>query len=114
MATGMEEPVMDLKGVRPPRTVGTIACDLFSDEQGKISSARVLLTTWLGVIAVAAWTSPEEPFWPVAGSIALGLLGWAAGPRIASYLFPQLGEAARAAAEAVRNRKSKSSSDDFS
>lgn len=76
--------------------------DLFNDERGNISSARVFFGVWTLIIVWAAWHDPAEAFWPLAASVMLGLLSWAAGPRIAQYLAPQVGAAAKATADAVK------------
>jgi hypothetical protein len=78
--------------------------NLFNDERDRLSSARVFFTLWTGIVMYAAWHPPAEAFWPVAASVLIGLLSWAAGPRIAQYLAPQAGAAAKAAADAVKKR----------
>lgn len=77
--------------------------DLFNDEKGNISSARVFFAAWSVLVAYASWHPPAEAFWPLAASVLIGLLSWAAGPRIAQYLAPQVGAAAKATADAVKD-----------
>lgn len=75
---------------------------LFNDEKGRLSAARVFFFCWSVLIAFAAWHEPAEAFWPLATSVLIGLLSWAAGPRIAQYLAPQVGAAAQATAESIK------------
>ncbi len=81
---------------------------LLRDEQGNRSSARVLLgvtlTFTLGLIALASYARLDVPgpVWPLLTSIIIALVAWAAGPRVAQYVGPQAGAAARGVAEAVR------------
>jgi len=72
--------------------------DLLKDETGSWSSARCAfwLVTIFALVVIAwdaaspAFTVPE-PGYTLLGAI-FGVVGvWAAGPRIASYLGPQLG-----------------------
>jgi hypothetical protein len=68
---------------------------MFSDETGHLSSARMFFGLWSLIVVYAAWQNPNDAFWPVAGSVLVGLLAWAAGPRIARYFGPQLGAIAQ-------------------
>lgn len=77
--------------------------NVFSDERGNWSAARVFFMLWTAIVVWASWYRPAEAFWPVAATVMLGLLSWAAGPRIAQYLAPQVGAAAQATAAAVRD-----------
>lgn len=77
---------------------------VFSDEKGNISAARIFFAVWTVIIIWAAWHGPAEAFWPLAASVMIGLLSWAAGPRIAQYLAPQVGRVASAAAEAAKKQ----------
>lgn len=72
------------------------------DETGGKSSARLLLVVWtiLSAAVVARlifWWPKEFPVEVVGliltflSGIELGLIGWAGGARIASYLMPQIG-----------------------
>lgn len=78
---------------------------LFRDEKGDVSAARVYLAAWLVVIAVAAWVHPAEAFWGVAVSVALGLISWAAGARIAQYIAPSIGEAGKTLVNLLKKDK---------
>jgi hypothetical protein len=75
---------------------------VFKDEKGQLSAARVFLGVWTLIVVWAAYHGPAEPFWPLAASVMIGLVSWAAGPRIAQYLAPQAGAAARATADAIK------------
>lgn len=81
---------------------------LFHDEQGDWSMARVLcfmalvFTFWLIVEASVGGVSVPSPVWALLTSVDLALIGWAAGPRIARYLLPQVGAAAVGVASAAR------------
>ena len=77
---------------------------LWHDEKGNVSAARVFFAVWTVVVCVAAWRAPADPFWPMATSVLLGLLSWAAGPRIAQYLAPQISGAAKATADALKEK----------
>ena len=78
------------------------------DERGSRSSARVLLIGALlfaGALIVLdslAWNVPGLAY-VLMGTVCTGLLAWAAGPRIAQYVGPQLGGVAAAVATAARN-----------
>lgn len=80
----------------------------FRDEQGDKSLARVLcLGALLFTFAIIVWdtNSPVEvpgAVWALLTSIDLALIGWAAGPRLARYLFPQVGAAAQGVASASK------------
>lgn len=78
---------------------------LFRDEKGEVSAARVYLAAWLCVISVAAWVHPAEAFWGVAVSVALGLISWAAGARIAQYIAPSIGEAGKTLVSMLKKDK---------
>ncbi len=77
------------------------------DERGSRSSARLLLIGALlfaGALIVLdslAWNVPG-PAYVLMGTVCTGLLAWAAGPRIAQYVGPQLGGVAAAVAAAAR------------
>lgn len=75
---------------------------VFTDEKGRLSAARVFFAAWTLIVCWAAWHNPAPAFWPLAASVMIGLLSWAAGPRIAEYLAPQAGAAARATADALK------------
>lgn len=72
------------------------------DEQGNLSMARALLLASLAMtfilIALDTFSSQEvpAPAYALLGTIFTGLLAWAAGPRIAQYVGPQMGSVASA------------------
>lgn len=79
----------------------------FHDEQGDWSLARVLCVVAIGftlAIIVAACMGCDVPnaAWALLTSLDLALVGWAAGPRIARYLLPQVGAAAAGVASAAQ------------
>ena len=80
---------------------------VFRDEKGNVSMARVAVAYWLALCgyAVAAalhGARPDNAVWAVLSGVAVALVSWAAGPRIAQYLAPQAGATAQAAAQALR------------
>lgn len=77
---------------------------LFCDEKGSLSAARIFFAVWTGIVVWAAWHDPAEAFWPLAASVMIGLLSWAAGPRIAQYLAPQVGKVASAVGTAAKKQ----------
>ena len=70
---------------------------ILSDEKGNPSAARVLLVATLAFIAAIIvvdsllWATVPNAAYALLGTIATGLLGWTAGPRIAQYILPQIG-----------------------
>lgn len=78
--------------------------ELFNDERGHLSAARVFFAIWTLIVIWAAWHDPADAFWPVSASVLIGLLSWAGGPRIAQYLAPQVGAAAKATADAIKEK----------
>ena len=84
--------------------------DYLTDERGSRSSARLLLICSLVFDAVlivldSIWWSVPDPAYVLLGTIDMGLLAWAAGPRIAQYVGPQIGAVAAGIAAAA-GRKS--------
>jgi len=81
--------------------------EILTDEQGSLSTARVLLTASMIFIAViivldsTIWDVPE-PAYVLLGSWGIGLLAWAGGPRVAQYLAPQVGAVASGIAQAAK------------
>jgi len=84
--------------------VWSVLADLFSDERGRVSAARVFFGIWTAIVVWAAWHEAADAFWPVASAVLIGLLSWAAGARIAQYIAPQIGSAASATAFAIREK----------
>ena len=82
--------------------------EIFCDERGKPSAARIFLATTMaftGLIIVLdsiVWDVPE-PAYALLGSLGIGLLAWTAGPRMAAYIGPQVGAVASGIAQAVKN-----------
>lgn len=67
---------------------------LFRDESGKVSMSRVLLAFWTVVIVTLLFwhiTWMTQPVLTFFSSVYLFLAGWAAGPRLAQYVFPSIG-----------------------
>lgn len=69
---------------------------LFRDERGKVSLARVLLFVvviyTLGLVAADSFIAlgVGGAVWSMLSGMVVVFVGWAAGPRLAQYLFPQL------------------------
>jgi hypothetical protein len=82
---------------------------LFRDERGNLSAARILLTAWLSLAAGIVIFRPtaENAVLALLSGIALPLIAWAAGPRIAQYIGPQAGAVAAGVGASVRNAISK-------
>lgn len=80
---------------------------LFKDEKGRWSAARVFLAAWLGNAAAYIWWRPDSPSLGLVltffSGVALPLIVWTAGPRIAEYLAPQVGAVTGAVAESARS-----------
>ena len=82
--------------------------DLLRDERGTVSAARtfllgVLLFTGTIIVLDSIILAVPEIAYPLLGSLNVGLLAWAGGPRVAQYLAPQIGAAAAGIAKAVRS-----------
>jgi len=81
--------------------------EILRDERGVPSAARTFLfaslvfTAVLIVLDSTIWTVPESVY-TLLGSLDIGLLAWAAGPRVAQYLGPQVGAVASGIAQAVK------------
>ena len=82
--------------------------EILRDERGSLSAARsfllgaLLFTGALIVLDSMIWDVPEVVY-TLLGSIGMGLLAWAGGPRVAQYLGPQIGAVTAGIAKAVRN-----------
>ena len=72
------------------------------DEQGSWSSARIGM--WVNLFfmyAYIVWTATPSPVVMSAlSAVEMTFMGWAAGPRIAQYLLPQIGAIAQSIAAA--------------
>jgi len=81
--------------------------EIFKDERGTPSAARVFLATtmtftaFIIIIDSIIWDVPE-PAYALLGSIGVGLLAWTAGPRMAAYIAPQIGAVASGIAQAAK------------
>ena len=81
---------------------------ILRDERGSLSAARTFLlaslifTAVLIVLDSTVWTVPESVD-TLLGSLDIGLLAWAGGPRVAQYLAPQVGAVASGIAQAVKS-----------
>ena len=79
----------------------SMIAQLLSDEKGKLSAARALLvgslffTGALILFDIVLWGDVSNAIYALLGTIFTGLLAWAAGPRIAQYLLPQIGAVAQ-------------------
>jgi hypothetical protein len=79
---------------------------VIEDERGRISSARCLLWVWslfsLALVALA-WRTVGNPVLAFLSGVEVALIAWAAGPRIAQYLGPQVAATAGAVGQSVRD-----------
>lgn len=65
--------------------------------------ARTLLLVQLFYVnASAALSSPAPEWWAFNGTLIVGLVAWAAGPRGLQYLGPQIAAAGKAIGAAAR------------
>mgnify|MGYP003151528703 CR=1 FL=1 len=81
--------------------------EILSDERGTVSAARtfllgVLLFTGAIIVLDSLILAVPEIAYTLLGSLNVGLLAWAGGPRVAQYLAPQIGSVAAGIAKAVR------------
>ena len=80
--------------------------EILTDERGSLSSARTFLLASLvfsGMLIVldsTIWEVPEV-IYTLLGRLDIGLLAWAAGPRVAQYLGPQVAGVASGIAKAI-------------
>jgi len=81
--------------------------EILTDERGNLSAARTFLfgslafTGTLIVLDSMVWDVPE-PAYALLGSLVIGLVAWAGGPRVAQYLAPQVGAVASGIAQAAK------------
>tara|TARA_R100001086_G_scaffold246115_1_gene177925 strand:- start:299 stop:610 length:312 start_codon:yes stop_codon:yes gene_type:complete len=81
--------------------------NILKDERGTPSAARTFLlgclvfTAVLIVLDSTIWDVPEVAY-TLLGSLGVGLLAWAGGPRMAQYVGPQVGAVASGIAQAVK------------
>lgn len=95
----------------PERRTDRSLRTLLQDETGAWSAARCFLAAWLlNAIVYVWWASlrsggPPPEFGLVltfCTGVALPLVVWAAGPRIAQYLGPMIGATTAAVADAAK------------
>lgn len=96
---------------------------LIEDEKGKLSAARIGLWITVGVslvnFGVDVWLTLVDgkaripnTVYALEGTMFTVFAAWAAGPRIAQYLGPQVGQIASGIAAAVRDTRLPSKTDD--
>jgi hypothetical protein len=81
--------------------------ELVEDERGRLSTARTLLWGWTAYSAAflaVTWATVGNAVLAFLSTVEVALITWAAGPRIAQYLAPQVGRAADAVGQALRDR----------
>jgi hypothetical protein len=89
--------------------------ELIEDEKGALSTARcglwvtvvvALLTVWTDIY-LTVWTTivarVPNPAYALEATMFTVFAAWAAGPRIAQYIGPQIGAASAAVASATRD-----------
>ena len=84
-----------------------IISEILKDERGSFSAARTFLfgsLVFTGTIIVldSMVLAVPEIAYTLLGSLNVGLVAWAGGPRVAQYLAPQIGSVAAGIAKAVR------------
>jgi hypothetical protein len=81
--------------------------ELVEDERGRLSTARSLLWGWsiysLCFLSLT-WATVSNGALSFLSAVEVALIAWAAGPRIAQYLGPQVGAAAAAVGQALREK----------
>jgi len=82
--------------------------EILVDERGTVSAARtfllgVLLFTGTIIVLDSIILAVPEIAYTLLGSLNVGLVAWAGGPRVAQYLAPQIGSVAAGIAKAVRS-----------
>lgn len=90
--------------------------DLVKDERGALSSARcglwVTVVLALVTVSIDVWltvhgakVSIPNTAYALEGTMFTVFASWAAGPRIAQYIGPQIGQVASGIASAVRSNR---------
>ena len=87
-----------------------ILSEILKDERGSFSAARTFLfgsLVFTGTIIVldSLMLGVPEIAYTLLGSLNIGLVAWAGGPRVAQYLAPQIGAVASGIAQAVKSPK---------
>jgi hypothetical protein len=85
-----------------------ILSEILKDERGSFSAARTFLfgsLVFTGTIIVldSIMLAVPEIAYTLLGSLNVGLVAWAGGPRVAQYLAPQIGAVASGIAQAVKS-----------
>ena len=81
--------------------------EMLSDERGNLSAARTFLcashifTGALIVFDSTVWEVPGAAY-TLLGSLVVGLVAWAGGPRVSQYLAPQVGAVASGIAKSIK------------
>lgn len=72
------------------------------DEQGAWSSARIGLWSVMGFSGwyIVSHDKPDTAVLSLLGSVLIGFMAWAGGPRAMQYLGPQIGAVAQGIAQA--------------
>ena len=85
---------------------------LFADEKGNLSSARVLL--WLVILYLfrvieghLTGIPVDSAVWAILTTTILAFTSWAAGPRLAAYLVPQIGGVASSLGQALKRKENR-------
>jgi hypothetical protein len=84
-----------------------VISEILKDERGSFSAARTFLfgsLVFTGTIIVldSLMLGVPEIAYTLLGSLNVGLVAWAGGPRVAQYLAPQVGAVASGIAKAVK------------
>ena len=87
-----------------------VLSEILKDERGSFSAARTFLfgsLVFTGTIIVldSLMLAVPEIAYTLLGSLNVGLVAWAGGPRVAQYLAPQIGAVASGIAQAVKSPK---------
>ena len=87
-----------------------VISEILKDERGSFSAARTFLfgsLVFTGTIIVldSLMLGVPEIAYTLLGSLNVGLVAWAGGPRVAQYLAPQVGAVASGIARAVKDPK---------
>ncbi len=87
-----------------------VISEILKDERGSFSAARTFLfgsLVFTGTIIVldSFMLAVPEIAYTLLGSLNVGLVAWAGGPRVAQYLAPQIGAVASGIAQAVKSPK---------
>jgi hypothetical protein len=87
--------------------INDLMSQFFSDEKGKPSAARMLLSACLLFTAVLIvfdsmlWGNVSGEVYSLLSVVFTGLLAWCAGPRISQYILPQIGAIAAGVSAAI-------------